>query len=101
MNNLLPNTTTATQLQRNYKSVIKKAKKTKKPLTVLSNNKPELVIMDYATFEKLSQAQSPVKKAVDKKTIDTLFGIWSKEEAEEFEKNTKAFEQIDENMWHT
>jgi len=50
MEGLMPATTTATELQRNYKRVVQRAKKIKKPLTVLSNNMPELVIVDYEAF---------------------------------------------------
>ena len=87
MDNLMPITTTATEIQRNYKSVAKKAKKSKKPLIVLSNNKPELVIMDYSVFKNYKTAPTGV---------DAVFGTWTKEETDKFNKIIEEeFERID------
>jgi hypothetical protein len=32
--------------------------------------------------------------------LDYLAGTWSEEEAKDFEKNTAAFEAVDEKLWH-
>jgi hypothetical protein len=32
--------------------------------------------------------------------LDHLAGTWSEEEAKDFEKNTAAFEAVDEKFWH-
>ncbi len=95
MNSLLPFTTTATELQRNYKRVVARAKKLGRPVTVLSNNKPELIVMDYSSFKKDS-----LKKAGKKSGLEAVFGSWTKEEADKFDKIIEeAFEQIDPEDW--
>ncbi len=53
MNNLMPNTTTVTQLQRNYKKVTQRAKALREPLIILSNNNPDGVYLDYETFKNI------------------------------------------------
>ncbi len=88
----MPATATATELQRNYKRVVKRAKRLKGPLTVLSNNKPELVILDYDLFKK--------KQIKGKSGIDAIFGVWTKEEARQFDKYIEeTFEKVDPEAW--
>lgn len=101
MNNLMPLTTTATDLQRNYKKVIKMVKKAKEPVTVLSNNRPEVVVMDYEAFASLSKVSRQKKDSLQKKSnFSEFFGKWSKKEAEEFDKVIEdAFEQINPEGW--
>jgi uncharacterized protein involved in high-affinity Fe2+ transport len=106
MNNLLPYTTTATELQRNYRKVVKKAKRLKQPMIVLSKNKPEGVYIDFGTFatnyKKVGDKSKPhYSSKVDKKTgVDAIFGTWTKEEAERFNKVVdEMFEQIEPDMW--
>lgn len=50
MNGLMPLTTTSTELQRHYKRVVRLAKRTKQPITVLSQNKPTLLVMDPTAY---------------------------------------------------
>ena len=86
----MPYFTTATELQRNYKKVVKRAKKIKKPITVLSNNKPELVVMDYDVFGLEST----------KEDLLSLAGTMSEKEADELNKiMDETFETIDEDLW--
>lgn len=51
-------------------------------------------------LERTVETTSPVKK---KRTLyhdlDHLAGIWSKEEAKEFNKTMRMFEKIDEDVW--
>ncbi len=42
----LPKTTTAREIQRNYRSIFDMVKRTKEPVVVMRNNKPEVVIVD-------------------------------------------------------
>jgi len=96
MNTLMPETTTSTEIQRNFKKVAARAKKLKKPLVVLSNNKPEFIIMDHDSFGRQYSAVS--KKA--KSDYSEFLGRWTKKEADEFDKNIEEmFEQIDWEMW--
>lgn len=99
MNGVMPLTTTATQIQRNYKKVINMVKRAKEPVTVLSNNKPEVVIMDYRAFAGLSKGL-PKKKAGRRKSLGELFGSWSKEEGDKFDRVIEGmFEQVDPESW--
>ena len=96
--NLMPYITTATELQRNYRKVVRKAKKVQRPITVLSNNKPELVVMDYQLFSHWTDNLESSKKT--KSGVDALFGAWTKEEAGKFDAIIEdAFERIDLEDW--
>ena len=95
----MPHTTTATEIQRNYKKVSKRAKRIKAPLTVLSNNKPDLVVMNYDVFKNWQKKQERNREK-GKANFKDLFGIWTKDEAIEFNKRIDAaFENIDEESW--
>lgn len=50
---LFPRTTTAREIQRNYKKVFETAKRTKEPIFVMKNNKPEVAIIDAKKFEEM------------------------------------------------
>ena len=50
-----PRTTTAREIQRNYRKIFDLVKKTKEPVVVMKNNKPEVVIMDA---KKLAEMQA-------------------------------------------
>lgn len=95
----MPMTTTSTELQRNYKNVVRMVKKSKEPVAVLSNNKPEMVIMDYQVFADYSKnivSKNPRRR----KGLNELFGSWSDKEAEEFDKVIEdAFEQVNPDGW--
>lgn len=48
-----PKTTTAREIQRNYRKIFDFVKKTKEPVVVMKNNKPEVVIMDAKKLEEM------------------------------------------------
>ena len=50
---LFPRTTTAREIQRNYKKVFETVKRTKEPVFVMKNNKPEVAIVDPKKFEEM------------------------------------------------
>lgn len=50
---LFPRTTTAREIQRNYKKVFETAKRTKEPVFVMKNNKPEVAIIDVKKLEEM------------------------------------------------
>ena len=56
MNTLMPNTVSVSDIQKNYRKVFDRAKKTKEPIIVLSNNKPDVAIIDYRQLETLRKA---------------------------------------------
>lgn len=47
-----PRTTTAKQIQRDYRSIFDLVKKTKEPVFVMRNNKPDVVILDAREWEE-------------------------------------------------
>lgn len=50
-----PKMTTAREIQRNYRKIFDEVKKTKEPVVVMKNNRPEVVIMDV---KKLAEMQA-------------------------------------------
>lgn len=50
---LFPRTTTAREIQRNYKKVFSTAKRTKEPIFVMKNNRPEVAIVDVRKLEEM------------------------------------------------
>ena len=94
----MPYTTTVTEIQRNFKKVDQKAKKTMEPLVVLSNNQPTGVYIDYAIFEKILPKKAIRKSG--KNDFSEFRGLWTKKEAEDFNKTLdEMFEKIDPEMW--
>lgn len=49
----MPKTVSVSEIQKNYRRIFDEAKKTKKPVIVLSNNEPDVVIIDYDSLEEL------------------------------------------------
>ena len=56
MNTLMPKTVSVSDIQKNYRKVFDTAKRTKEPVIVLLNNKPDVAIIDYEAFENLREA---------------------------------------------
>lgn len=50
---MFPKTTTARDIQRNYRKVFDEAKRTKEPVFVMKNNKPEVAIIDAVKLEEM------------------------------------------------
>lgn len=48
----LPRMTTAKELQRNYRHIFDLAKKSREPIIVMRNNKPDVAIVDAREWEK-------------------------------------------------
>lgn len=62
-----PKTTTAREIQRNYKKIFDEVKKTKEPVYVMKNNKPQVAIIDA---EKLSEIEAINAVLTSKAEID-------------------------------
>lgn len=65
-------TVSARQIQREYKAVLKSANKSKKPIVVMSNNKPIGAIIGLELLEKLQidlMLKQAIKEAEQKKTV--------------------------------
>ncbi|MFH1244298.1 MAG: type II toxin-antitoxin system Phd/YefM family antitoxin [bacterium] len=52
------NTVSARELQRDYKSIFIKAKKTKEPIMVIGNNEPQIIMLSPDTFKRYSDSLS-------------------------------------------
>jgi len=50
---LMPQTVSAKDIQRNYRAVFNMAKKSKKPVVVITNNKPDVAIIDAQQLDYL------------------------------------------------
>ena len=79
---IFPKTTTAREIQRNYRKVFDEVKKTKEPVFVMKNNKPEVAIIDAKKLEEMeaiiavleSREEARVGKA---KTLTSLAKLWN------------------------
>lgn len=49
----LPKTTTAKEIQKNYRKIFDMVKKTKEPVVVMRNNKPDVAIIDTKKLEEM------------------------------------------------
>ncbi len=49
----MPNIVSVSDIQKNYRKVFDRVKRTKEPVVVLSNNKPDVAIIDYDELETL------------------------------------------------
>ena len=50
---MFPKTTTAREIQRNYRKIFDEVKKSKEPVFVIKNNKPEVAIIDAKKLEEM------------------------------------------------
>ena len=53
-----PKTTTVREIQRNYKKIFEEGKRTKEPIVVMKNNKPDIAIVDIKKLEELEAIAS-------------------------------------------
>jgi len=65
----MPNTVSVSDIQKNYRKIFDKARRTKEPVVVLSNNKPDVVIMDMESLELMN------KKLEEFEIEDTLRAV--------------------------
>lgn len=79
---IFPKTTTARELQRNYKKVFEEAKKTKEPIFVMKNNKPEVAIIDAKRLEEMEAVYEVLQSYEEARTGKTkilkgsLIDLW-------------------------
>lgn len=64
----LPRTTTAKELQKNYRKIFDVVKKTKEPVVVMRNNKPDVAIVDA---KKLAEEQAIIDVLLSREEIRT------------------------------
>ncbi|MBI2268029.1 MAG: type II toxin-antitoxin system Phd/YefM family antitoxin [Candidatus Blackburnbacteria bacterium] len=77
-----PKTTSAREIQRNYRKIFDRVKKTKEPVVVMRNNKPEVVIVNYKKLEEMEALDSvfrsveQIKKGEAKLLKGSLVDLW-------------------------
>lgn len=67
---IIPKTVSARDIQRDYRRIFNEAKTSKKPVLVLTNNKPDVVIMDVAEVERLYQQAAQIETAEALKAVN-------------------------------
>lgn len=78
---LFPRTTTAREIQRNYKKVFSTVKRTKETVFVMKNNRPEVAIVDVKKLEEMEavlevlQSYQEAKEGKTKELI-SLANLW-------------------------
>lgn len=78
---MFPKMTTARDIQRNYKMVFDSVKKTKEPVFVMKNNKPQVAIVDAKKLEEMEaiiavlQSREEIK-AGKGKVLKSLESLW-------------------------
>ena len=101
--NTFSNLTTATEIQRDYKAVSKRARSSDEALIVMLNNKPDLAVMKYDLYQHLidnSISNKRIKKLKKDNDFSEFLGLWTKEEADEFNRVIEEeFEQVDPQDW--
>ena len=83
------NTVSARQIQREYKKIFEKANKSKEPIIVISNNKPQGAIIGLDLLEKL-RLEAVLNEALEEDKVGKTKTISTMEELEEH------FKEIDE-----
>lgn len=79
---ILPKTTTAKEIQKNYRKVFDEVKKTKEPVVVMRNNKPDVAIIDAKKLEEMEailtvlQSRKEAKKGKAKLLKGSLIDLW-------------------------
>lgn len=60
-----PKTTTAKELQKNYRKIFDEAKKHKQPIFVMRNNKPDVAILDAKKLEEMEAIMSVLQSKAE------------------------------------
>lgn len=100
--NTFSNLTTATEIQRDYKGVSRRARISDDALIVMLNNKPDLVVMNYDLYKQRFQKDDSkiVSFPSANDELLSLAGSMSDDEADRMIKDMdEMFENIDENEW--
>lgn len=78
-----PKTTTAKEIQKNYRKVFDLAKKTGEPVIVMRNNKPDVAILDAKKLEEMEailavlESREEVRKGKVKLLKGSLKDLWN------------------------
>lgn len=80
---IFPKTTTAREIQRNYRKIFDMVKKTKEPVVVMKNNKPDVVIMDAKKLSEMEAIMAVLESKMDadagrvKELKGSLADLWN------------------------
>lgn len=90
MNNLMPKTVSAKDIQKNYRKIFDEAKSTKEPVVVLTNNTPDVAIVDVGELNKL------YNKAQRAEVVDALqvMRVYKKEKRQKKLKELKTLKDL-------
>lgn len=78
----LPRTTTAREIQRNYRKIFDLVKKTKEPIVVMKNNRPDVAIVDVKKLEEMEaiitvlQSREEARAGKAKVLKNSLVDLW-------------------------
>ncbi|MDP3988499.1 MAG: type II toxin-antitoxin system prevent-host-death family antitoxin [Candidatus Levybacteria bacterium] len=70
MNISLHNIVSASDIQKNYRKIFNKVKRTKNPVVVMRGSEPEVVIIDINTLEDIEQRLEELEIEVTLKAIE-------------------------------
>ena len=84
------NTVSARQIQREYKKVLENANKSKEPIVVMSNNKPQGAVIGLDLLEKL-QLETVLNKALEEYKLGKTVSI---ETDEDLKKHLKEIDDL-------
>lgn len=79
----LPQTTTAKEIQKNYRKIFDLVKKTKEPIVVMRNNKPDVAIVDAKKLEEMEaiiavlQSREEINQGKGKELKGSLSDLWN------------------------
>ena len=80
---VLPKTTTAKDIQKNYRRIFDEVKESGEPVIVMRNNQPDVVIMDAKKLEEMEaviavlQSKEEVRAGKGKPLTDSLTDLWN------------------------
>ncbi|GEM_PF-515278 len=80
------NTASARDVQRNYRKVIEKVKKTNKPVVVISRNQPEVAIVSLDVLEEYERLK---KETVDWSFVDEIRALNADKDPDKVYKDVK------------
>lgn len=65
---VLPKITTAKDIQKNYRKIFDEVKETGKPVIVMRNNQPDVVIMDPKRLEEIEAVMAVLQSREESRT---------------------------------
>lgn len=83
-----PKTTTAREVQRNYRRIFDLVRRTKEPVVVMRNNLPDVVIIDVEKLAEMEaiitvlQSREEAKKGKTKELKGSLVDLWHETQAD-------------------